>query len=122
MRVVTSFRTTSCIEWPILGGLPSATSNASAYAWGVRKPTPEELQEQAHVMTDAALATVAALPEGFREKLVLGITASGHNRIYELYVPGDKPEDALVISRCTLDTRTGEGEVKVFPERWAKKP
>jgi hypothetical protein len=79
-----------------------------------------ELQERARVMTDDAMRGLPPIPEAYRHDLVLGMRAEGHLRIFEMYMPGKRPEDALILTCARLDERTGEGTVQVYPERWTQ--
>ncbi|HVZ38970.1 MAG TPA: hypothetical protein VHI13_06815 [Candidatus Kapabacteria bacterium] len=45
---------------------------------------------------------------------MLGVQFDGGYRIFELYVPGGKPEDAWVISQARVHSVTGECEVTVL--------
>lgn len=73
----------------------------------------EDLQEIARVATREALL---GFPEVRRllPELVLGILFDGDDRIFELYIPGDRPEDACVISRVRVDSHTGEAVTEIF--------
>lgn len=72
----------------------------------------DELQERARQMTLAALKEFV-VPEHFKSSLTLGVQFDGDSRVFELYVPGEKPSDARVISRARLNVYSGEGEVAV---------
>ena len=54
------------------------------------------------------------IPEVIRAQLMLGIQFYGVFRIFELYIPGEKPSDAQVISRVRLNVNSGEGQVEIF--------
>lgn len=73
----------------------------------------EEMQELARVATRRALADYT-IPDGLWEQLVLGVQFDGDDRIFELYVPNERPEDAWVISQARVHAVTGECEVKVL--------
>jgi hypothetical protein len=78
------------------------------------------LKEKARVATREALARCPEIPERFRENLTLGVEFAGENRIFELYVAGARPEDAVVLARVEVSSITGDvGEVETFPERWS---
>lgn len=78
----------------------------------------DDLQERARQMVTEALESCRPLPADHRDKLVLGIRFEGNDRVFELYVPGERPEDAIVVARATLDEDTGMGTVETFPEEW----
>lgn len=71
------------------------------------------LQELARQMTFTELAHYE-IPEVIRTQLMLGIQFDGAFRIFELYIPGEKPSDAQVISRARLNVNSGEGQVEIF--------
>lgn len=78
------------------------------------------LTEKARVAVREALMYLPSVPEHLRENLVVGTEFSGDDRIFELYVATDPPEDAIVLARVKVDSRTGAvGPVEVFSERWA---
>ena len=78
-----------------------------------RKPIPlDQLQERARLMTLEALDCYV-IPDEIRPNLTLGVQFDGDFRVFELYVPGEKPSDAKVVSRTRLDTFSGEGAVEV---------
>lgn len=81
--------------------------------------TLDELQDRARLMTREALKPHPPFPPELDRELTLGVMFDGPFRIFELYVAGEKPSDAIVLTRARLDSRTGEGSVEVFPERWA---
>ena len=72
----------------------------------------DELQERARQMTLTELRKFV-VPEEFKSKLTLGVQFEGDFRVFELYVPGERPSDARVISRARLNIYSGEGEVEV---------
>jgi len=77
-----------------------------------------ELRELARKLTREALADYE-LPQELRAELILGTFFEGNHRIFELYRPGPRPEDAQVISRVLIDAVTGEaGPVEIC---WLRK-
>lgn len=78
----------------------------------------DELQEAARLMTQEALRAYPPFPSQFLCDLTLGTFFDDPFRIFELYVAAERPTDAIVLTRATLDARTGEGKVEVFPECW----
>lgn len=79
----------------------------------MRRGRLEELQEIARRLTFAALESYE-IPIAYRKELVLGDLSDGDHHIFELYVPGERPKDAIVISRARIDSVTGEGHVEIF--------
>jgi hypothetical protein len=73
----------------------------------------DELEERARRMTLAALESYV-IPDEIRPTLTLGIHFEGDTRVFELYVPGEKPSDARIISRLRLNIYSGEGDVEVI--------
>jgi hypothetical protein len=73
----------------------------------------DELQERARQMTLRTLESYV-VPDDVRSKLTLGVQFDGEIRVFELYVPGDRPVDAWVISRARLNVHSGEGTVEVL--------
>jgi hypothetical protein len=78
----------------------------------------KELEEAARVMTREALRKHPPFPPEIDARLTLGEGIEGAYRVFELYVSGERPEDATVLTRARIHASTGEGEVEVFPERW----
>jgi hypothetical protein len=78
----------------------------------------EELQEIARVATLKALEGYP-ISEEMRTQLVLGVQFEGDVRIFELYLPGERPQDALIISEATVHRVTKDVTVRVFnpPQR-----
>ena len=73
----------------------------------------EELQERARALTSEALKDYE-IPDAMRAKIALGTLFDGEDRVFELYIPGERPEDAIIISRARINSFTGEGAVEVF--------
>lgn len=75
----------------------------------------EELEEIARVKTREALVEYERLSDEAKNKLVLGIGFAGDERIFQLYVPGERPEEAVVVTRVPVNSITGEAsDVEVF--------
>lgn len=71
--------------------------------------------------TLAREATRAAMV-GYRQPddighLTLGSELSDDLGVFELYIAGERPADARVISRANVDRRTGQVAVQVFLEK-----
>lgn len=73
----------------------------------------DELQEIARKLTFSALESFV-IPEEYRATMTLGVFFEGDIRVFELYVPGEQPKDAKIISRARINSRTGEGSVEVI--------
>ncbi|MBI9077468.1 MAG: hypothetical protein JEZ02_18825 [Desulfatibacillum sp.] len=86
--------------------------------------TLQELREKARIFTKEALRSFEPIPENQRKDLVLGTGFDGDDRIFELYFPGERPEDAVIITRVKLNAdtgkMTGKGYVEVFLPRKGK--
>jgi hypothetical protein len=83
----------------------------------------EVLQERARVATRAALADHPPVPQELRERLVLGARLAGDDWVFELYAAGERPQDAIVLTRVSANRLTGEvGPVEVFPAAWVELP
>ena len=82
---------------------------------GRSKKTLEELQEIARVATREALRDFPELRR-FLPDLVLGVIIDGDDRVFELYIPGDRPEDACVISSVRVNSYSGESALEIFQE------
>ncbi len=54
------------------------------------------------------------LPEGLRDNLVLGSSLEGEYCVFELYEPGERPEQGKVISRAKVCRQSGQCEVELF--------
>jgi hypothetical protein len=54
------------------------------------------------------------LPSGIREKLTLGSSLEDDQWIFELYIPGQKPQDGIVLTRTKVNRNNGICEVEVF--------
>ncbi|MET3395860.1 hypothetical protein ABIC33_006537 [Variovorax sp. 1140] len=72
-----------------------------------------EYQEIARVATRTALEAYE-VPEGYRDRFTLRTVFEGDIRIFELYVPGEGPSDAALISSARVHVRTRRAEVQVF--------
>ena len=78
-----------------------------------------KLKEQARDLIRSSLTNCAPIPETLRARLVIGVLFEGDTRIFEMYVPGDTPEDAIILARVPINALTGQaGSVEVFEERW----
>lgn len=73
----------------------------------------EELRERARLLTYEALKDYE-IPDDLETKITLGVEFEGEDRIFELYIPGERPKDAIVISSARINSFTGEGTVEVF--------
>lgn len=76
----------------------------------------EELQEIARKLTQDILGDYI-IPEEILPNLTLGVLFRGDDRVFELYVPGEKPQDGKVITRVVVNSYTGNASpVEVFLE------
>ena len=72
----------------------------------------DELQEIARLATREALKPYV-IPAHWENELVLGCLFDGDHRIFELYVPGERPEDAVVISAARIHCKTRQVDVQI---------
>lgn len=78
----------------------------------------DDLTELARKRVREALSAYPAMPDSLQAKLTLGVQFDDRRRIFELYITGERPQDAIVVAKAVLDIDTGEGEVECFPEVW----
>ena len=71
------------------------------------------LEEIARVATAEALRDFEPVPETWRRELALGTLFEGDDRVFELYVPGERPSDAIVISSARVNRKTKLVEVTI---------
>jgi hypothetical protein len=86
----------------------------------VRKTKLFQLSEMESVAKEAtydALKTCMPPSDEDKKAMVLGKMLTDEAGIFELYVPADRPQDARVISRATVNRTTGEVNVEVFLPR-----
>ena len=79
----------------------------------MKKMTLEQLEEVAQNLTRTELRKYV-VPDELWQELVLGTFFEAEETVFELYVPGERPEDAKVITRARINKVSGEGEVEVF--------
>jgi hypothetical protein len=79
----------------------------------------DELQEIARIATRAALEEYERIPEEWDKNLTLGNFFDGDDRIFELYIAGEQPSDAVVISSARVNRKTKS--VNVVISNLAKK-
>ena len=65
----------------------------------------QELEEIARAATRQALEGYV-IPEEWRKNLIQGTLFEGDDRVFELYVPGEKSENAIVISSARVNRNT----------------
>ena len=75
----------------------------------------DEAQEIAKLLNREALKT-HKIEDELWSQVVLSSGLEGDTAIFELYIPGERPEDARLISQAVINRYTGRGEVKVFIE------
>jgi hypothetical protein len=75
---------------------------------------PSEMESMAKKATYDALKAYMPPSDEDQKALVLGKMLTDEKGIFELYVPADRPQDARVISRATINRTTGEVDVEVF--------
>ncbi len=72
-----------------------------------KKYTLDELTNVARTATLQALSEYT-VPESMKIDLVAGVIFGDEHYVFELYVPKERPEDALIISRAFANRVTGE--------------
>ncbi len=77
-------------------------------------PEMEQLAKQA---MNNALKEYISPPDEVRVLLTLGRELTAGAGVFELYVPADRPQDAKVIGRTTVNRSSGEVTVEVFLPR-----
>lgn len=78
----------------------------------MKKKSLKELEEIAARANREVLKNYI-VPDEIWDGMVLGIFFEDDYRIFELLVPGERPEDALVISRACVHIITEEVQVEV---------
>ena len=73
----------------------------------------DELEVIAAQTTRRALEEYV-IPDTLAACLVRGITFEGDDRIFELYIPGERPEDAVVISQARVNALDGSVKVHIY--------
>lgn len=79
----------------------------------MKKLSLAEMEKIAKEATFAALSDYSA-PIGRSENLTLGKELTDSEGIFELYIAGDRPQDAKIISCATVDRITGKVQVEIF--------
>jgi len=77
----------------------------------------DEMQEIARKATREALIPCRRLTAEEDAKLTLGSGIENDEGVFELYIAAERPQDAHVISRATVDRYTGDVRVEVFLEK-----
>lgn len=73
----------------------------------------DQLQELARIATRQALEEYEPIPKEWEANLTLGTFFDGDDRIFELYVAADKPEDAIVISSARVNRKSRSVQVVI---------
>jgi hypothetical protein len=66
------------------------------------------LEEAARRATFDALGPLPRVSAETRKNLVLGTRWDGDSVVFEMYVPGERPSDAKVLTQAVVDQRSGE--------------
>jgi hypothetical protein len=72
----------------------------------------QKLEEIARIATKKALESYV-VPDEYKDNLVLGTQFKEEKRIFELYLPGETPKDAIVISSAEVDRKTRKVTVQI---------
>ena len=76
-----------------------------------------KLDEMESVARDATRRALSEYPEPSKEEQaswVLGKFELENEGVFEIYIPSEQPQDAIVVSRARVDRSTGEVSVEVF--------
>ena len=79
-----------------------------------------DLQLRAMSLSQDALKLYPPIPDDVRGALTLGTYFEKDSTIFDLYLPGERPEDALVFVKVTMNNDTGEGRANVNDAAWRK--
>jgi hypothetical protein len=52
--------------------------------------------------------------------MILGTRFEATVTIFELYLPGEQPTDAIVLISVSMDKQTGDGKVEIPEENWRR--
>ena len=78
------------------------------------------LQEAARAATQAALVDFGGYVTPPADRLTLGTSWEGDATIFELYVVGERPEDAIVLTTTSVNSYSGEViSVHIHEKAWA---
>ena len=80
----------------------------------------DELRALAMEMSRRALEDYPPFPPALKAQLTLGTTFEPTETIFELYLPGETPSDAIVLVSVAMDKRTGDGTVEIREENWRR--
>jgi hypothetical protein len=80
----------------------------------------DDLRALAMEMSRRALEDYPRLPPALQGQLTLGTYFEATETIFELYLPGETPSDAIVLVRVAMDKRTGDGTVEIREENWRR--
>jgi len=73
----------------------------------------DQLRELARIATRQALEEYEQMPKAWEANLTLGTFFDGDDRIFELYVAADKPEDAIVISSARVNRKSRSVQIVI---------
>ena len=80
--------------------------------------TMEQCREIARRAVRDELSRLSPWPSNLDREIVLGSRLQDGHWVCELYVPGTRPEDAVVLARALVDPAIGSVEATAFPEHW----
>jgi len=72
-----------------------------------------KLQEAARVATQIALASRVRLPDHVRAGLTLGTFWEQDSVVFELYLPKERPSDAVVLTKARINSYDGRVEALI---------
>lgn len=79
----------------------------------VKRKELDDLQEIARVATRAALKAYEPIPPEWEKRLTLGTLFEGDDRVFELYVAGERPRDAIVLTSARVNRLTQSVSVQI---------
>lgn len=73
----------------------------------------DELREIARLATRKALEEYEPFPKEWEKDLTLGTFFDGEDRIFELYIARERPDDAIVISAARVNRKDRSVQVVI---------
>jgi len=72
----------------------------------LRRTELDDLREIARAATRSELENYEPISKEWSDKLALGTLFDGDDRVFELYVPGERPHGAIVITSARVNRHT----------------
>ncbi len=83
------------------------------------KPNVKNLEKIAQIKMKEVLSHYI-IDENLKKEVTLGFTIEDGIYVWDLYVPQEKPQDAIVISEARIDPNTLEVKVNVFENTYLR--